>query len=476
MSALTTGKARSPLSNGTNSRSSDSSSPFSTARSAQPKQLRRKVSFRTFAGNLDSSEEEPSEHWSVYDAQYLSSSVLSVLADNKENKGGLRIVLGDNTQPSPPVPNPGSGEDTLLGDRSASPSSSLTKFQSRQNRRSGTPLETITEQRSIATLRPSRSLPRRNLLYGNIPTLEPTEGVFADQARHKRSFSFDDLDLHKATKPKSEDDPSVDSSTSLDTIYRDYAYPNQPTHSPPHRLQTPPGVPKWPGPRAVPAAGPLARDNTTNSPSMIGRLFSFGSSSQRVALPSGVTTQRARRYRPPQSGHGNYGGALDRHPFHQAPLAEIHSPEQPAHLPSNADSKPPNPELLSPDTINEPQPAAQPERPSHVRFTSSVRGGESSTGGGSGSAPVGPSMIISQMHSDPNREQYPPAYEVVAGDTPPPPEHGERGAARLFPNGNNPDRPKGWCGKFWCWVHTWCCVNNILDCCDDSSRGDRCFC
>ncbi|KAI4133660.1 MAG: hypothetical protein LQ347_002099, partial [Umbilicaria vellea] len=132
---------RSPLGNSTNDLHARTPSPaFNTAKTTQSKQVRRKVSIRAFHPHVDSSEDLPSEHSSIFEALWVNPSV--------ENLGTSADASITTDQPPSPEKSP-TCTDFLQPQRTTSPNARLRTIHI------PTQLTTITEQKSAATLRPS---------------------------------------------------------------------------------------------------------------------------------------------------------------------------------------------------------------------------------------------------------------------------------------------------------------------------------
>lgn len=328
---------RSPLTTRTNSPPPRTPSPaFTTAKSTQPRQLRRQVSFRTFHPNADSSETDPSEHSSIFEALYLPPGFEKFPDLNVARASGGRSSSSSD----------GNGNAPML-ERTASPITAA------RNMWIGTQLDTITEQKSIATLRASNSLSRMGSRDDNLkPAQKLSAASLRVQAGHKQSFSLDDLPLRRKEQIKSSDETNA----SLPHIQGDYTHPNEPIQDPPHRMPTPPGLPSF-GTRE-------AHNYRIETPFRLRDFFSRSTSTtQTDGLPRGIVARGPDgavvrgRWRATQSGYnGSVGStALTVHPFHNAPIAKTVQE-------TNA-----QPEMRE----------ARSERSErHVRFTTSAMGGE----------------------------------------------------------------------------------------------------
>ncbi|KAI9863956.1 MAG: hypothetical protein M1824_005994 [Vezdaea acicularis] len=257
-------------------------------------------------------------------------------------------------------------------------------------------MPTIVEVKSMMTLRPTRSFEE-----GRPQT--PLNAV----ARRRQSFSHNDVDTSlKSTGPAGEDEvlpygttstsvQDSESSSSVLSFQTPYASPTPPRFPPPPRLPTPPGMPLWTAfqsfprpPRAVslPAPPPQGRQFSLRSSLPQGMsLISFGA--QRFSQPTQANTNQQRltgdlevsrnathprprsaRFLAVNSGHGSFAGPLTSHPFHRdiglAPVVTSHFQEV----------------LDIPEIARKAGRKGAKEKEKEkrrVRFTSSVRGGES---------------------------------------------------------------------------------------------------
>ncbi|KAI9777592.1 MAG: hypothetical protein M1839_008646 [Geoglossum umbratile] len=335
MSGSSTHGQRIPLSSNTNSLvPSRSPSPQDVAdKPAAPLALRRRSSFRRLNPRADSSEDPPSVHSSIFEAPYCSSSEGGDGGEKDDTKASQPRAARDSSC--------GEESSSRSGETSGAAASSIGPGpRDRLTRLGRTPLETIMEKKSAATIR-SPSLARTHSLDGLLPASSQTpsadETPPISRARRKQSFSFDDAAGLDSSKRKS-GSTATDEMLPPKKAYRNYAGPNMPTHSRPERIPTPPGMPSWshfPQP-AAPALGP-GTPPTARRPRRRDFFFRLptgtpSSSEQTTSqTPDGIqiTTQQhfitvpsgRPRFRPPSSGHRSYG-SLDMHPFHRAPLSK----------------------------------------------------------------------------------------------------------------------------------------------------------
>lgn len=339
---------RSPLSSRTNSPTPRTPSPtnYATAKSTQARPPRRQLSLRTFHPHLDSSESDPSAHSSIFEAFYLTPSAVERLgtdANAIKRASTGRSSGSSEADGNMPMTVVGAARDPWIG----------------------TPLETITEQKSVATLRAVASLPQlrssRDRRFKRTP-VKPSTPSLALLTQHKHSFSLDDLPLRPRRRNSTLTRSDSTTASSLPHVHEEherehehehrYAQPNEPTASPPHRMPTPPGLPSF-GTRAAhnyriePPPFRL-RDlfSRTNAHAHANASAGANTAIQTIGLPRGVVARgpnavvRA-RFRPTQSGHtGQFGGPnLASHPFHAAVLAK--SPTVGGRRPSLERDRPP---------------------------------------------------------------------------------------------------------------------------------------
>ncbi|KAL8900280.1 MAG: hypothetical protein Q9192_001152 [Flavoplaca navasiana] len=330
---ITPSPPRTPLQDTTNGMSPEPSSPiFHTAKTDQSTKNRRRFSLPFFRPqNLDSSEELPSPHSSLWDAPLAHDSILTAIPNGnwdasvaditplpkttktKAKKKGKRK---GKTQPtSPPL-----AIQPPAIDRSQIQSLTLDP-----NIHHPHLLDTITERSSLPTLRsqhPSiRSLQQR--------TPSATTLRVRTSALHKKSFSVSDL---PAPIPSPSDSSSKSSISSQNYTIENLH--NAPVEDPPERMPTPPGLPTFNTPEAInyrlPSPQLTFREKFRRHPTPEEITYHR----QTAHLPPGVVMRgeggeliRGRWRQGGLSGHTGYGnqGALDSHPFNRAPMAGIAS-------------------------------------------------------------------------------------------------------------------------------------------------------
>ncbi|KAL9620633.1 MAG: hypothetical protein Q9160_004887 [Pyrenula sp. 1 TL-2023] len=252
-----------------------------------PKGLRRTASFQFGHSRVSSSSTNGSEDdGSIYNASATTSEPDLPNTYNDWQSLSTLPTYSPSSQPKEPNPR----DDRLFGwldlqrprapeARVTTPSKSHSKWPIKQ-------LETITEQRSIATLGPSTSvstIPRqasRPSIIAQISAGEASEGPGQNtpdsstletpnrqpklesisevpKASHRRCFSLNDLDCLPRLPPRRRPSPekssssssASDSSLKYASTLRDLCFfpasPARPVRPPPVRVQTPPGLPSF---------------------------------------------------------------------------------------------------------------------------------------------------------------------------------------------------------------------------------------
>ncbi|KAG0652952.1 hypothetical protein D0Z07_0686, partial [Hyphodiscus hymeniophilus] len=258
--------------------------------------IRRKSSF---IRRIDSSEECPSPHDSIYEAYNITASDESSI--RTEQAIAMVQILKAETQP------PNDENERIIRDADF-----------RYGR--GTVLDTITEKHSNGTIRSiARPKSADNVHY--VPFLGHRDSfIGARSPRRRLSFSMDDVQLINQSYHE--------------VCHEIYASPKIPLQDPVDRPGTPPGMPSW---TAAQTARPtLTRRSQRNFPSTPNRFQRFlgierwpVTFSSRVPYPDAVrdvsapintsAAQQAPRFRPPRSAYG----LITRHPFNNAPIATV---------------------------------------------------------------------------------------------------------------------------------------------------------
>lgn len=234
---------RSPLSENTNDVRVDTpATGLDSITATQSKTLRHQTSRRKFHPNADSSEASPSEHSSIFEAipYHSPSESITTPATLTSSHTSVFVTGGRSARPS-------SGNDTHYA---APQSTTMPNNLTIRTVHHPTPLETITEQKSVATLRPRGSLhvrQRRSVVSILSKPASVQSLKAAVKARRKQSFSLDDLPIFRRSSrffQRSSGDSAFLS------IGGQPALPNQPCQPPPLRIPTPPGLPKFNTPAA----------------------------------------------------------------------------------------------------------------------------------------------------------------------------------------------------------------------------------
>lgn len=273
--------------------------------------LPRKTSKRRLFSRLDSSEHTPSEHSSLFDAVYWRAS---------DHAQGVLAPADAATHVGPKQ----HGTDVTQGNHAeAAAAAQAVEFAVRfVNNPSGTPLATIVEQKSYATLKSKASSRRFTPIHVH-PHSNYIHSTASSNVRKRTSLSLDEQVLREHEIQRHEDDEHL-------PLKRNYARPASPPHQPFQRTATPPGRPRWPGdlPTSAPPAplrsssrqrfARVVRDvfRISSAPHPAQTVSTLASRPRRASMP--VRTGRA-YWRPPQSGYGVLGASeLARYPYQSA--------------------------------------------------------------------------------------------------------------------------------------------------------------
>lgn len=278
------------------------------------KQIRRKSSF---AVRVDSSEDPPSLHDSIFEAVYISPN------NSDEVETSIELVKLHNHSPGT--------QGTTINDENSRQGenvddSAIDDADFLYGR--GTVLDTITEQKSFGTL---QTLPKENSIDNlpNFPFVRHRDSFALSQhPRRKQAFSLDDIDLMQSSYHEACAMIERETNKQL-PVHEIYAGPRTPTHAPLERPQTPEGMPSWTASQALPRATQPVSQMTTHAGGRFRRLFKFYT---RKPAPSTIVNTRsvsdpvrgrqAPRFRPPRSVYG----LIEQHPFNNAPVAPIDQP------------------------------------------------------------------------------------------------------------------------------------------------------
>ncbi|XMA17010.1 hypothetical protein WAI453_009801 [Rhynchosporium graminicola] len=275
--------------------------------------IRRKGSFIRLA---DSSEESPSSHESIFEAFCFSSSEAS------SNKG-------DNIDIPSRIPRPVKKNDE--NSREVSPSTLIDTIQFRYGH--GTALATITEQKSVTTLR-SKARTKSADNSPRIPFLGHRDSfTISKTPRRQISFSLDDIveikrSYHNACAVIEQE---ICKSLLAQEVY---AEPKIPIQAPPDRPPTPPGMPSWTESQILTIPRRRQSLARTQAPrqNMIQRFFNLSNTGSKTgnedrdrAVSAPLPGHTAPRFRPPKSVYG----PIDQHPFTKAPIARLQSEMSP---------------------------------------------------------------------------------------------------------------------------------------------------
>ena len=281
--------------------------------------LRHKYSIRALHCNTDSSESLPSSQNSIFEAPCYNPSTEEVEEELPESSFviGRRTLRPDIDLLSLPFPR----------NRSQEPQTRSVHYP--------TSLETITEQRSIATLKTqTSSLVHSQPSQATLPARRPSTKILKKvrSANRKKSFSLDDLITIRRCSRTFRDAMSSSSEQTVCCPRAETQYPVLPAQIPPPRMPTPPGIPTFNTPAAasfrLPAPSSRFRDRIRRRKTVEEREWL----SQTTDLPRGVFMRGEDgvlvrgRWKPGQSGHtGNPGrtgiASFYRNPLHSVTLA-----------------------------------------------------------------------------------------------------------------------------------------------------------
>ena len=360
---------RSPLEDTTNEyRTPTPSPPLPSAKKGPI--LRHKASQHALHPRLDSSESYPSPHNSIYEASIARVNGENItwydakdwVTPSKPEKDKLSSWQADSQEPW--VNERASWEDTVLDSSGNAVPVSFLKEPSSPKNHVPHKLFPITEQNSLATLRPgaSSSTLKGRLSSSTIRAISP--GL---KGKKRRSFSLSDLPPSPSPHPV-EKTPSPPSSPST------FPTPMEPHQPPPLRIPTPPGLPTFNAPEAsnyrLPPPTIRFRDRF-RSPTAAEREWMM----QTVGLPKGVIMR-------------GEGGVLVRGKF--TPIRSGHFPPQrhahpllPIPSPTTNQGRPaPRPVVLNQRHVRFTGPAIEPHSPTgHDPISPTIIGGENSRKG-----------------------------------------------------------------------------------------------
>lgn len=242
---------------------------------------------------------------SLYNASRVSSCVSDIASDSSRHHSSNHSTAADHeTQPlHVRVKSEGNAQHDMV------------RF---VNRPHGTPLFTIAEQKSLATLRTQMSL--ASFRHQGLTSL-----VAASSGKPKAA-SVDDTVLYMSRRDLSR---ITQTSSDLDvpSPRADPVHPWQPPFVPPHRVKTPEGVPHWPAKARVSFVRTMARtlSSATSLSPVEGTRFVLRT------LRGEIRSRRRPQplsWRPPVSGHSTFRyDQPSQHPLNSAQLAEVVPPQ-----------------------------------------------------------------------------------------------------------------------------------------------------
>ncbi|TAQ84450.1 hypothetical protein B7494_g7225 [Chlorociboria aeruginascens] len=277
-----------------------------------PKQIRRKTSF---VRRIDSSEDLPSAHSSIYEAPYFSSEDSLYKIESKA------VVSSKDLETPSPSKAPELNESNQ-GTEIPSIGAVLEDKPFKYGR--GTVLETITEQKSYTTMHSLVHAKSFDEMY--TPFLAHRDSfVLMKGIRRRRSFSLDDLafiknSYHEACLMIAQEERKSMPAPEI------YAEPKSPIHAPLYRRPTPPGIPSWTAAQNAPRRRQIII-NQPGKPNRLQRFLGLPDSgmhfSSRITNPvlisRPVRSRRATTFRPPRSMYG----VLEQHPFYNTSMAKM---------------------------------------------------------------------------------------------------------------------------------------------------------
>lgn len=191
---------------------------FNTARTHQPAVL----SDRSQYPRLDSSEDPPSLHSDIFDAQFWQSE-----------DAALDEALASTDSSA-------SSKDDLKQDEGCWMTDGTLEKQIRPH---GIPLDTITERSSFATLPPSKSIWSDQPATRKASAPAAPSGSMIERNGHGKSRSLDERRMPRLGRSSSL--VAISEGSNLWSDF-DAVLPVSPINDPVERLPTPPGLPRWP--------------------------------------------------------------------------------------------------------------------------------------------------------------------------------------------------------------------------------------
>jgi len=194
--------------------------------------LRHKSSHHALKPNLDSSEEYPSPHSSIYEASVIQASPENIESYETYNT----YDTYDFVAPARTTDEPPSWDNIIVNDEGEGVPISFLQPPSTKKTHTPHELYPITEQSSFATLRPSTSFTMKGRT--STSTLRPRSPGL--NGKKRKSFSLSDVPPTPIEEPTQESPPPSP-----------LPRPVQPHQAPPERMHTPPGLPTFNRPEAI---------------------------------------------------------------------------------------------------------------------------------------------------------------------------------------------------------------------------------
>lgn len=276
------------------------------------KQIRRKSSFVV---RVDSSEDIPSPHDSIFEALYTPGH------DEDETTDKFDTI---------PLNTPVALEDFILGENDENIRQDNVEHDSIEEAEflygRGTVLDTIAEQKSYGTLRTQGTV-ETGLEMPNFPFVRHRDSFALTQlpSRRRQAFSHDDIDLlqesyHEACA-------MIERETQKPLVVHElYAQPMSPIHEPIGRPETPDGMPSWTASQspAPPRANQPQAQPVSTTTHRLRRLLHITPKPKPTTIVNRsvsdpIRGRQAPRFRPPRSVYGN----IEQHPFLNVPKARV---------------------------------------------------------------------------------------------------------------------------------------------------------
>lgn len=242
---------------------------------------------------------------SIYNASRAPSCISDIASDSSRHHSSSHFTAADHkTQP--------------LHARAKSEGNAQHDLVRFVNHPHGTPLFTIAEQKSLATL-------RNQMSFASFGRRGHPSLVTASSGKPKAA-SVDDTVLYLSRRGLFQD-TQTSSGLDMPIPRNDPVHPWQPPFVPPHRVKTPEGVPHWPAKVRISFVRTVAR--TLSSATLLSPVEGtrFVLRTLRAEIQSRSRPQPL-SWRPPLSGHSTYHyDQPSQHPLNRARFTEVIQPE-----------------------------------------------------------------------------------------------------------------------------------------------------